>query len=92
MTGPYMHDGVFPTLEDVVWHYDQGGGAEGDGGSELAPLNLTDQDRSDLVAFLESLTGTPGPKAFDETPPARARRRLHGLPAGGRRRRWRRRG
>jgi cytochrome c peroxidase len=74
MTGPYMHDGVFASLADVVWHYDQGGGAEGDGGSELAPLNLSDQDRADLVAFLESLTGTPGPKALVTAPP---------VPAGG---------
>jgi cytochrome c peroxidase len=24
LTGPYMHDGIFPSLSDVVWHYDQG--------------------------------------------------------------------
>ena len=54
MTAPYMHDGVFATLAEVVWHYDQGQGAE------LAPLNLSGSDRDDLVAFLESLTGKPG--------------------------------
>jgi cytochrome c peroxidase len=57
MTAPYMHDGVFATLSDVIWHYDQADGA----GSELAPLNLSHQERADLVAFLESLTGAPGP-------------------------------
>src|SRR4029079_7277204 len=61
MTGPYMHDGVYATLADVVWHYDQGGAAATLGKSELAPLLLSDRDRDDLVAFLESLTGEPGP-------------------------------
>lgn len=63
MTGPYMHDGTFATLSDVVWHYDQGGGsgagAETVGRSELASLNLTADERNDLVAFLSSLTGGP---------------------------------
>lgn len=71
MTAPYMHDGLFATLADVVWHYDQGGGESevgkiesvrdgGTGTSELAPLRLSAQDRNDLVAFLETLTGQPG--------------------------------
>ena len=68
-TAPYMHDGIYATLADVVWHYDQAGAAEGMGTSELAPLNLSAQDRSDLVAFLETLTGKPGPAALI-TPPA----------------------
>ncbi|HEX3697061.1 MAG TPA: cytochrome c peroxidase [Polyangia bacterium] len=66
MTGPYMHDGSYATLADVVWHYDQ---ALSDvsrdwGTSELAPLNLSDQDRTDLVAFLGTLTGRPGPSVL----------------------------
>jgi len=52
MTAPYMHDGVFTTLSEVVWHYAEAEGA----GSELLPLDLSSQDRDDLVAFLESLT------------------------------------
>jgi cytochrome c peroxidase len=52
MTAPYMHDGIYATLSDVVWHYDQ---AEGSG-TELYPLNLSEQDRDDLVEFLWSLT------------------------------------
>jgi cytochrome c peroxidase len=70
MTGPYMHDGVIATLADVVWHYDQGRGSDGDAGSELAPLLLSEQDRADLVSFLESLTGTPGPAVLVAPPPA----------------------
>jgi cytochrome c peroxidase len=69
-TGPYMHDGVFQTLADVVWHYDQGGSLPiGTDGSELAPLHLTAQDRDDLVAFLGSLTGKAGPGPLVVPPP-----------------------
>lgn len=59
-TAPYMHNGVFTTLEQVVDFYDKGGGA----GLGLAVpnqtlpfdrLNLTAQERSDLVAFIKSL-------------------------------------
>jgi cytochrome c peroxidase len=67
-TAPYMHDGLYPTLSDVVWHYDQATTAEGAGTSQLSPLNLTDQDRSDLVAFLETLTGVSGPRALVAKP------------------------
>lgn len=78
LTAPYMHDGALATLGDVVWHYDQGAG-EGDviGTSELAPLLLSAQDRDDLVAFLQTLTGTPDPAELVEPPPATA---LLGVP------------
>lgn len=63
MTAPYMHDGSIETLEDVVDFYNNGGFVkQGDpvngfqsGG--IRPLNLTDQQKSDLVAFLKMLTG-----------------------------------
>jgi cytochrome c peroxidase len=56
VTGPYMHDGRFATLEDVVGHYAQGGDA-GAGANDLAPaFSLTAGETCDLVAFLESLT------------------------------------
>jgi cytochrome c peroxidase len=56
-SGPYMHDGSAATLLDVVKFYDQGGFKNQWLSKEIKPLNLTDQDRADLVAFLESLTG-----------------------------------
>jgi cytochrome c peroxidase len=68
MTAPYMHDGAYASLEDVVWHYDQGSASEGWGQSEIAPLLLGDQDRADLVAFLGTLTGVAGPPALVATP------------------------
>lgn len=54
-TAPYMHNGMFATLDAVVDFYSKGGGA----GSELKPLNLSDTEKRSLVAFLESLSGDP---------------------------------
>jgi cytochrome c peroxidase len=47
LTAPYMHDGVYHTLDEVLWHYDQGGTAEGAGSKapELHPLLLSERDR-----------------------------------------------
>ena len=61
LTAPYMHDGSLATLRDVVVHYNNGGVIdEGDpinpflsGG--IRPLNLTEDQIDDLVAFMEAL-------------------------------------
>ena len=60
-TAPYMHNGFYRTLEDVIWHYDEGGSiaASGTKAVELRPLYLTPGDRADLVEFLKTLTGAP---------------------------------
>jgi cytochrome c peroxidase len=52
-----MHDGSEATLMDVVVFYDKGGEPNPylDGG--ITPLKLTEQEKQDLVAFMESLTG-----------------------------------
>ena len=61
LTAPYMHNGVFRTLEEVVDFYDRGGG-NGIGmrlPNQTLPaerLRLTKQEKRDLVAFLEALT------------------------------------
>jgi len=55
-TAPYMHNGTIPTLAEVVAFYDDGGGQDDPLARELEPLNLTRGERSDLVAFLESLS------------------------------------
>jgi len=55
LTAPYMHDGQLATLAEVVAHYARG---EPHAGSELEPLELDAGEQADLVAFLESLTGT----------------------------------
>jgi len=57
LTAPYMHDGSEATLLDVVNFYDRGGETNPylDGG--IVALKLTEQEKADLVAFMESLTG-----------------------------------
>lgn len=56
LTGPYMHDGRFATLEDVIRHYEDGGGERTNKSSLLRRFTLTPQERSDLVVFLGQLT------------------------------------
>ncbi|MFQ5877004.1 MAG: cytochrome-c peroxidase [Acidobacteriota bacterium] len=56
-SAPYMHDGSEATLRDVVEFYDRGGVKNPWLSEEIRPLNLSEQDKADLVAFLESLTG-----------------------------------
>ncbi|MBL8230289.1 MAG: c-type cytochrome [Bryobacterales bacterium] len=57
-TAPYMHDGSLKTLKDVVDFYVGGGNANRHLDKEIKSLShLTRQERADLVAFMESLTG-----------------------------------
>jgi cytochrome c peroxidase len=58
-TGPYMHNGVFKTLEDVLAFYDQGGGSHPNKSPLLKPLKLNEGEKRALVAFLKSLSGDP---------------------------------
>ncbi|MFZ5863071.1 MAG: cytochrome-c peroxidase [Nitrospirota bacterium] len=57
MTAPYMHTGVFETLDEVVAFYNKGGGSHSNKSPKIIPLNLTDAEQKDLVAFLNTLTG-----------------------------------
>jgi cytochrome c peroxidase len=56
-TAPYMHDGRFKTLEEVVEFYNQGGIKNPYLDDEIIPLELTEQEKKDLVAMLKSLNG-----------------------------------
>ena len=58
-TGPYMHNGVFETLDEVVEFYNDGGGEDPNKDALLRPLGLEPEEVADLVAFLDSLTGDP---------------------------------
>jgi len=61
-TAPYMHDGSQATLKDVVDHYVGGGTSNRYLDKEIHALDfLTFNERADLKAFLESLTGTMPP-------------------------------
>jgi cytochrome c peroxidase len=55
-TGPYMHDGVFDTLEQVIAFYVGGGGNVPNKSPLMKPLDLTASEQNALVAFLRSLT------------------------------------
>ena len=57
VTAPYMHDGSLKTLEDVVEFYDKGGTPNKNLDQKIKALHLTPQDKMDLVAFLNSLSG-----------------------------------
>lgn len=62
-TAPYMHNGVFKTLAEVVDFYDRGGAAglglaTPNQDEHVRPLQLTAEERADLVAFLEALSGS----------------------------------
>ena len=71
-TGPYMHNGVFETLEEVIAFYNAGGGDDPNKDPLLEPLDLSDSQQSDLKSFLESLCGdeiledAPVPPAYRE--------------------------
>jgi cytochrome c peroxidase len=56
-SAPYMHDGSLESLEDVVDFYNRGGVRTDVRSHLIQPLNLTDSQKADLVAFLRSLTG-----------------------------------
>ncbi len=57
VTAPYMHDGSVKTLDEVIDHYAAGGRARSRRTSEfVAGFVLTEPERADLIAFLESLT------------------------------------
>jgi len=53
---PYMHDGSLKTLEEVVDHYNDGFNARPSLSPEMVQLNLTEDEKSDLVAFLRTLS------------------------------------
>jgi cytochrome c peroxidase len=58
VTAPYMHDGSLATLEEVIAHYNDGGVLHDGLDPRVHPLGLGRSEISDLVAFLESLTGS----------------------------------
>ena len=57
-TAPYMHDGSFATLEEVVDYYDRGGNQNPGLDEDLRPLHLTADEKQALLAFLRTLSGS----------------------------------
>lgn len=67
-TAPYMHDGSLQTLEEVIELYDRGGEPNPWLDKLMKPLNLTDGEKADLLAFLQSLEGDWTPDDKPELP------------------------
>jgi cytochrome c peroxidase len=71
-TAPYFHNGSAATLDDVVRHYNEGGGPPdsfaGRRSPRLRPLGLTEREIADLVAFLRALTGEPVAEQWRSSP------------------------
>ncbi len=66
---PYMHDGTEATLEDVIEFYDVGGREKRASLSPMIkPLGLTSQEKSDLVAFLKTLSSNDTPMVVPNLP------------------------
>lgn len=74
-TAPYMHNGAFKTLEEVVEFYNDGGG-RGRGqdaysqDSKVAKLDLTEQQKKDLIAFMKSLNDLAAPPVVPASVPS----------------------
>lgn len=64
LTGPYMHDGSIETLKEVIEHYNSGGENHKNKSELIKPLDLSEAEMSDLIAFLLTLTD----KEFIENP------------------------
>lgn len=67
-TGPYMHDGSQKTLEEVVEWYDKGGHPNPNLSKDIRKLNLTPQEKADLVEFMKACTGDFAPVEAERLP------------------------
>jgi cytochrome c peroxidase len=68
-TAPYMHNGSEKTLEEVVEFYNKGGQANPYLDKDMKPLNLTAQEKADLVAFMKALTSDTPAVELPTLPP-----------------------
>ena len=66
LSAPYMHDGSFSTLRSVVEFYNQGGIKNPGLDPLIRPLSLNDSEISQIVSFLESLTGSNVDQILDD--------------------------
>ncbi len=57
LTAPYMRNGIYSTLTEVVEHYNRGGDVKDNLDINMVPLDLSAAEVADVVAFMESLTG-----------------------------------
>jgi cytochrome c peroxidase len=71
LTAPYMHDGRFDSLDDVVDFYSTLDGAARRRLDErvLLPAGLNEREKENLIEFLESLVSTKLPRELLSPPP-----------------------
>jgi cytochrome c peroxidase len=67
---PFMHDGSSIDLYQVMKHYEKGGIDRPSRSPLMKPIALSDQERFDLIAFMETLTGMPEAEAPPKLPDA----------------------
>jgi cytochrome c peroxidase len=65
---PYMHNGSLKTLEEVIDHYDHGFIQRDSLSEEIKPLDLTAEEKADLIAFLKTLTSEDTPVTIPVLP------------------------
>lgn len=88
LTMPYMHNGVYPTLEDVIDFYNRGGG-EGinihleNQTLPTDPLNLTSIEKRQLILFMKALTDTSALTTIPATLPVMTDPKLKNRKVGG---------
>lgn len=58
VTAPYMHDGSFQNLRQVIEHYNKGGAGYHNQSKLVKPLYLTEYEKGCLIEFLNTLTDT----------------------------------
>lgn len=58
-TAPYMHNGAYTTLEEVIEHYVRGGDVKSNLSPNFKKAELNNKEKSDLLEFLKTLTGEP---------------------------------
>jgi len=56
LSAPYMHNGSIRTLNEVIRFYEAGGGESENKSEQIRPFRLSDDERADVLAFLNSLT------------------------------------
>ncbi|MEO8590853.1 MAG: cytochrome c peroxidase [Flavobacteriales bacterium] len=64
-TGPYMHDGAFGTLDQVIDHFASGGQPHPNLSPEMRTFVLTEEQKADLLAFLSALSDD---RSLDQVP------------------------
>ena len=65
---PYMHNASSANLDEVMRHYEKGGLDRPSRSPMMMPVQLSEQERRDLVAFMETLTGAPEGDAAPKLP------------------------